>query len=41
VLKRLLVILPAVGLLAPFLAEAGAPEAGGVLTYALLRDPTG
>jgi len=40
-LKRLLVILLAVGVLVPFLAEAGAPKAGGVLKYALLRDPTG
>jgi hypothetical protein len=40
-LKRVLAILLAVGVLAPFLAEAGATKAGGVLKYVLLRDPTG
>ncbi len=39
--KRLLVILLALMLLVPVLAEAGGPKPGGTLKFALLRDPTG
>ena len=40
-LKRVLVILLAIVVLAPILGEAGAPKPGGTLKYALLRDPVG
>jgi ABC-type transport system substrate-binding protein len=40
-LKRALVILLAIVVLAPILGEAGAPKPGGTLKYALLRDPVG
>jgi len=40
-LKRLLVMVMVLGVLAPVLGEAGAAKSGGVLKYALLRDPTG
>jgi peptide/nickel transport system substrate-binding protein/glutathione transport system substrate-binding protein len=40
-LKRLLVMVLVLGVLAPVLGEAGAAKSGGVLKYALLRDPTG
>lgn len=40
-LKRLLIILVAVAVLLPALAEAGAPKAGGSIKYGMLRDPVG
>ena len=40
-LKRMLVILVAIAVLAPILGEAGAPKPGGTLKYGLLRDPVG
>jgi len=40
-MKRALVVLLAIVLLAPVLGEAGAPKAGGTLKYGLLRDPVG